>query len=104
MCRLATIYDMVIHSPWNKSLSPLEARLPGNEGMVFHACAEPVLDLSDRVGISDKDGLQDPLAEMESLADDYPGLAAQFDLATVHLAASEAPPITPAQSPTACWP
>jgi len=30
MCRLATIYDMVIHNPRNKSLSSLEARLPAD--------------------------------------------------------------------------
>ena len=61
-----------------------------NEETVFYARAEQVLGKSDWAEIIDKDGLQDPLADMDSLADEYPGLAAHFDLPTRHLGASEA--------------
>ena len=61
-----------------------------DEEAVFYARAEQVLDKSDWADIIDNGGLQDPLADMASLADEYPGLAAHFDLPTRHLGASEA--------------
>ena len=61
-----------------------------NEETVFYARAEQVLNKSDWADIIDKDGLQDPLADMESLAEAYPGLAAHFRLSTRHLGHSTA--------------
>jgi len=61
-----------------------------NEEAVFYARAEQVLDESDWADIIDKDGVQDPLADLDSLADEYPGLSAHFELPTLHLGASEA--------------
>jgi len=61
-----------------------------DEEAVFYARAEQVLDKSDWADIIDNDGLQDPLADMDVLADEYPGLAAHFDLPTRHLGASQA--------------
>ena len=51
-----------------------------SEETVFYARAEDVLDESDWAGIVADDGLQDPMADLESLADDYPALAAHFDI------------------------
>lgn len=65
-----------------------------DEEAVFYARAEQVLNKSDWTAITengvDKDGLQDPLADMETLAADYPLLAAHFDLPTRDLEVSEA--------------
>lgn len=64
-----------------------------NEEAVFYARAEQVLNKSDWAAIIhngvddgvDKGGLQDPLADMDALADQYPGLAGHFNLTTRHL-------------------
>ncbi len=60
-----------------------------NEEAVFYARAEQVLNQSDWADIIDKDGRQDPLADVDALADEYPGLAAHFNLPTRHLGRSE---------------
>lgn len=51
-----------------------------SEEAVFYARAEDVLNESDWAAIVEDDGLQDPLADLESLADEYPALAAHFDI------------------------
>lgn len=53
-----------------------------NEEAVFYARAEQVLGKSDWVDILGKGRLQDPLADMDALADAYPRLAAHFNLPT----------------------
>gem|GEM_PF-4804433 len=57
-----------------------------NEESVFYTRAEQVLGKSDWAEIVDNGvdngGLQGPLADMESLANEYPGLAAHFNLPT----------------------
>lgn len=60
-----------------------------DEEAVFYARAESVLDASDWLQIVDGDDVQDPLADLEMLADDYPELAAYFDLPTRNLGFSE---------------
>ncbi|MGK7294750.1 MAG: hemerythrin domain-containing protein [Candidatus Wenzhouxiangella sp. M2_3B_020] len=51
-----------------------------SEEAVFYARAEDVLNENDWASIVADDGLQDPLADLESLADEYPALAAHFDI------------------------
>ena len=60
------------------------------EEAVFYARAEQVLSKSDWVDVIKDDGLQDPLADMTTLAGAYPELAAHFNLPTRHLGASGA--------------
>lgn len=59
-----------------------------DEEAVFYARAEKVLGTSDWADIIDKDGLQDPLADTETLEREYPELAAHFNLPTRHLGLS----------------
>ena len=61
-----------------------------DEEAVFYARAELVLNESDWAEVIDADGLQDPLADMTTLAGAYPELAAHFNLPTRHLGASGA--------------
>ncbi len=60
-----------------------------DEEVVFYARAEKVLGKSDWAEIIDGEGIEDPLADMAVLADQYPELAAHFDLPTRHLGRSE---------------
>lgn len=60
-----------------------------DEEAVFYARAEKVLGKSDWAEIIDGDGTEDPAADMAVLADQYPELAAHFDLPTHHLGRSE---------------
>ena len=60
------------------------------EEAVFYARAEQVLSKSDWADVIDDDGLQDPLADMNALAGEYPELAAHFNLTTRHLGRSTA--------------
>ena len=61
-----------------------------DEEAVFYARAELVLNESDWAEVIDEDGLQDPLADMTTLAGAYPELAAHFNLPTRHLGSSGA--------------
>jgi hemerythrin-like domain-containing protein len=56
-----------------------------NEEQVFYARAEEVLGRSDWAEIVGDDGAQDPMADLESMADDYPALAAHFGIAFRHV-------------------
>ncbi len=60
-----------------------------DEEAVFYARAEQVLRKTDWAEIIDKDGHQDPLADIQGLACEYPELAAHFNLTTRHLGRSE---------------
>jgi len=65
-----------------------------DEEAVFYARAEQVLSTSDWAAIIhdgvDNNGRQDPLADMNALAGEYPALAAHFDLPIRHLGSGEA--------------
>jgi hemerythrin-like domain-containing protein len=58
-----------------------------HEEAVFYERAERVLNASDWAEITADDGAQDPLGDLEALADDYPALAAHFGIPTQHFGA-----------------
>lgn len=67
-----------------------------DEEAVFYARAERVLDDSDWADIIGAGVEQDPLANLETLADEYPELAAYFDVPTQELGGSDQPgPLRP---------
>jgi len=59
-----------------------------NEEAVFYARAEKILNRADWAEIVDDDGFQDPLADMDALVEEYPELAAHFDLPARYLGQS----------------
>lgn len=62
-----------------------------NEEQVFYARAEEVLGRSDWTEIVGDGGAQDPMADLESLAEDYPALAAHFGIPVQHIGPAREP-------------